>query len=80
MFISSLILFHKFATKSSMEGDFMNNDIRLHAAGKGVRLWQIAERLGIRDSSLSRKLRYPLTTEERERILQAIRELSERAN
>lgn len=34
-----------------------NQDIRRAAAGEGVRLWQIAEVMGIEDCSRSRKLR-----------------------
>lgn len=53
-----------------------NQDIRRVAAGAGVKLWEIAEALGIADSSLSRKLRRELPSEEKERILGIIRELS----
>ena len=54
-----------------------NQDIRRAAAGSGVRLWQIAEALGIADCSLSRKLRRELPLEEKERIFGIIRRLSE---
>ena len=53
-----------------------NKDIRLAALNCGVKLWQIAERLGIADCSLSRKLRKELSQEEKERILAIIAELS----
>jgi len=53
----------------------MNEDIKLAAGGAGVRLWQIAERLSITDSSFSRKLRRELASEERGKILAIIREL-----
>lgn len=56
-----------------------NQDIRRTAAGAGVRLWQIAEALGIADCSLSRKLRRELPKEEKDRIFSIIRELSEGA-
>lgn len=56
-----------------------NQDIRRTAAGAGVRLWQIAEALGIADCSLSRKLRRELPPEEKERIFGIIRELSKEA-
>lgn len=46
------------------------------AAGNGVRLWQIAEALGIADCSLSRKMRKELPPDEKERIVRIIRELS----
>ncbi|MCR1905708.1 hypothetical protein [Intestinimonas butyriciproducens] len=53
-----------------------NQDIRRAAAGAGVRLWQIAEALGIADCSLSRKLRKELSAEEKERIFSIIKKLS----
>lgn len=56
-----------------------NQDIRRTAAGAGVKLWQIAEALGIADCSLSRKLRRELPKEEKDRIFSIIRELSEGA-
>lgn len=52
-----------------------NQDIRRTAAGAGVKLWQIAERMGIADCSLSRKLRKELPAEEKERIFGIIRNL-----
>lgn len=45
-----------------------NQDIRRMAAGNGVRLWQIAEALGIADCSLSRKMRKELSQNEKEKI------------
>lgn len=56
-----------------------NQDIRRTAAGAGVKLWQIAEALGIADCSLSRKLRRELPLEEKEKIFGVIRELSKEA-
>ena len=52
-----------------------NQDIRLEAAGAGVKLWQIADKLGIADCNFSRKLRRELPEEEKERIRQIIAEL-----
>lgn len=56
-----------------------NQDIRRTAAGSGVKLWQIAEALGIADCSLSRKLRRELPAQEKEKIFGIIRELSQEA-
>ncbi len=56
-----------------------NQDIRRTAAGAGVKLWQIAEALGIADCSFSRKLRRELPQEEKDRIISIIRELSQEA-
>ena len=54
-----------------------NQDIRRTAAGAGVKLWLIADALGIADCSLSRKLRKELPQEEKDRIFGIIRELSQ---
>ena len=54
-----------------------NQDIRRTAAGAGVKLWQIADALGIADASFSRKLRKELPQEEKEKIFSIIRELAQ---
>ena len=56
-----------------------NQDIRRMAAGNGVRLWQIAEALGIADCSLSRKMRKELSQNEKEKIARIIRGISKEA-
>jgi hypothetical protein len=56
-----------------------NLEIRRKAAWAGVRLWQIADALGIADCSLSRMLRKELSAEEREKILAIIDTLGEGA-
>lgn len=53
-----------------------NLDIRAEAVSHGVRLWRVAEELGIADASLSRKLRKELPQDEKEKILAIIRQLS----
>lgn len=53
-----------------------NKDIKLAAAGAGVRMWQIADELGIRDCNLSRKLRHEISDDEKERIFTIIEKLS----
>lgn len=53
----------------------MNVEIRREAAGAGVKLWQIADKLGITDSYFSRKLRKEFTNEEKEKIRAIIAEL-----
>lgn len=55
-----------------------NREIKLAAAGAGVKLWQVAEAMGIADCSLSRKLRKELPDEEKMRIMTIITELSEK--
>ena len=45
-----------------------NMDIRKYALAKGVRLWEVAEKLGIAEGSLSRKLRKELPRTEKSLI------------
>ena len=42
----------------------------------GVKQWQIAEAMGIREETLSRKLRTELKDDERERMLKVIEEIA----
>ena len=56
-----------------------NQDVRRMAAGNGVRLWQIAEALGMADCSLSRKLSKELPAEEKAKIFEVIEQLSREA-
>lgn len=49
-----------------------NKDIREYAAERGIRLWQIAEAIGINDGNFSRKLRRELPQAEKEKILNII--------
>ena len=53
-----------------------NTDIKRAAAGAGVRLWQIAEELGMRDCNFSRRMRHELSVAEKEKILEIINMLS----
>lgn len=52
-----------------------NIDIRTEASNSGVKLWQIAERLGVNDGNFSRKLRKELSSEEKAKIRMIISEL-----
>lgn len=54
-----------------------NCDVRDAATEKGVRLWQIAEELGVADYNFSRRLRKELSDEEKERVFAIIERLSE---
>lgn len=49
-----------------------NKEIRNAAGGYGLRLWQVAEAIGMNESAFSRKLRKELSQEEKQRILEAI--------
>lgn len=53
-----------------------NMEVRDYAARRRVRLWEIAMKLGINDSSLSRKLRKELPQEEKEKILAIIDDIA----
>lgn len=52
-----------------------NNDIRNEILGAGLKLWQIADALGIRDSEFSRKLRQELPEETKDKIRAIIKDL-----
>ncbi|MCL1874113.1 MAG: hypothetical protein FWF85_08365 [Clostridiales bacterium] len=52
-----------------------NMDIRQEAQEEGVYLWQIADKLGIQDSTFSRKLRRELPNPEKERIYGIINQI-----
>lgn len=52
-----------------------NWEIKQEAKAAGVRLWQIAERLGLTDGNFSRKLRHELPEEEKRQIMEIIQEL-----
>ena len=52
--------------------DKANQDIRKAAADNGIRLWQIAKHLGMRDDAFSRLLREELSEDLKEKILQII--------
>ena len=55
-----------------------NLDIRLMAAGRGIKLWQIADSLGISDCTFSRKLRKEITESEKQEIFAIIERLTRR--
>ena len=54
----------------------MNNDITIACIKSGVMKYEVANKLGITDSSFSRKLRNKLSKEEKNKILKIISELS----
>ena len=54
-----------------------NQTIRQLAKDNNVKLWQIADALGINDGNLSRKLRKELSPKEQEKIISIIYELAE---
>lgn len=54
-----------------------NREIRNAAGGNGLKLWQVADAIGMNESAFSRKLRKELSREEKEKILDAIQRLAE---
>lgn len=57
-----------------------NEVVRRFAAGNGVKLWQVAEVLGIADTSLSRKMRRELPQDEKAKIMKIIQNLAQEVN
>lgn len=55
-----------------------NTDIRNAAKDSGIRLWQVADEVGLNESVLSRKLRRELPDEEKAQLLDAISRLARR--
>lgn len=55
-----------------------NEKIKNIARQKKVRLWEVADELGIQDSALSRKMRKELPQTEADMILEIIERLSQR--
>lgn len=53
-----------------------NREIRQAATQKGVRHWQIAEALGVHETTFVRHMRSEFPRDEKERILAIINELS----
>lgn len=54
-----------------------NKGIKEKAKECGIRLWQIADELGLQDCAFSRKLRKELPQEETQRILEIIDRLAQ---
>jgi len=45
-----------------------NQDIKREIKESGIKMWQIADKFGVSDMTLSRKFRYELTDEEKDTI------------
>lgn len=54
-----------------------NSDIRMAADQSGIKLWQIASRLGVTDTTLCKWMRKELPEDKKEQIFNVIRELKE---
>lgn len=58
--------------------DFVaNQDVREHIKESGVKMWAVARRLGIADSTLCRRLRFELPRAEKQKIMTVVNELRE---
>ena len=66
-------------TKTDLKGGLIMKNQRIREAAKnaGVKLWQIADAIGITDGNFSRKLRHELPEDEQRRILEIIKQISE---
>lgn len=53
-------------------------EIRKEVVKSGVKMWEVAEAMGIADTTFSRKLRRELPHEQQEHILTVIREIAGR--
>lgn len=57
-----------------------NQKIRDAVKKTGVRMWQVAEALGMQDSAFSRKLRHELPEAEQQEIISIIERLAKEAS
>lgn len=56
----------------------VNQDIRQYAKRAGVRLWEVAEFLGISDPTMTRKLRHELSETEKTKLFEIIDKLAKK--
>ena len=68
---------NKFNMEEQTLRPYRNEEVRRLAKERDVKLWEIAEKLGYADATLSRKLRHELPSEERKTIFAIIEELSQ---
>lgn len=52
-------------------------EIRQEAAKNGLKLWEVAEAVGVADSTFSRKLRRELPSNQKDFILRKIQQIAE---
>lgn len=55
----------------------MNEIIKDYAKASNVKLWQVAERMGMHDSNFSKLLRHPLPEKDEEHICRIIDRISD---
>lgn len=54
----------------------MNDRVKTEAKAKGVRLWEIAEALGVSEFTFSRRLRHELSPQDEKKVLAVIKAIS----
>lgn len=59
-----------------MEIKLANADIRNEAKRKSVRLWEIADKMGVSDQTITKRLRKELNTSEKEIYFNLIQQIS----
>lgn len=55
---------------------FANEDLRSAAKAKGVRVWQLAEKLNVSETTMAKLLRHELPNEKKTRLLAIIDEIA----
>ena len=75
---SFILMIASIITKVNRKEVFImaNKEIRRTAKASGVPLWKIADKLGISEPTMSRKLRHELPEAEQTKILNIINELA----
>jgi len=56
-----------------------NQEIRDFLASKGLYIWQLAEVVGIHETTMTKWLRVPLNVEQKQRVDEAINELKRKS-
>lgn len=57
-----------------------NADVREHAKASGVYLYQVAAAMGISEPTMTRKLRFTLSKDEKKKFLEAIDKIAANKN
>lgn len=65
-------------TSKKPSADKANQDIRQTAIDKGIKHWQIADKLGIREETFSKMLRKELPEDMKQKVMEVIDKMTER--
>ena len=60
----------------NMKNELSNSYLKLYAAGKGVKLWQVADKFGITDAAFSRKMRKDFSEDDAARFKRYVDEIA----